>query len=520
MLEILDVVPVFRLSALAPIPVLDILLRLLAEIRHAAVDGGHDLVEVASHLCHRGDAGQAEAVEPPRQRGQRAERPAGAQGSQSSVLLLLLLLGLRGGGDAAACGLGVGAQLHEGGVGSVEDRLVLRVPQNLQRRADAQELLGAEPRAHGPLLRLLLAPVLGLLEESLVGLELRLRVVPLHLAVGQQLGLLRLVARVLLQSGLQVGQLPSLGGHQLLKGLLPVGLGTVVLLHVGHEAVVEALEDALDLRALRRVVPERIAPLPGDHLQGGAGLPLSVAAKEVTGLLNKAPEGLHVLTGRPAGGAVPQKDLLHARRDADELGLLDGLEESLLRAGARERSDRSLERPDRGLGLRLGGLESLGFGGADLRGLALGLLVGLDVLLDLPDLCAVRRDLGAELRDLLRELEERGPGVGHVLSLAVHGVLTPAHVLVIGLLLDLPVRDEIRLQVGDELGCLVHRRLVCSDVLEEFDCASQRHRRERGRGHGRTAEELHCRRPWKCSAGRRSGEARGGCAAEARGGAQ
>ena len=104
------------------------------------------------------------------------------------------------------------------------------------------------------------------------------------------LGLVRLGGGVRLEGALERLLLRGLGLHQLLEALLLLGLVDVGLLEVGGEAVVHALEDALDLGGLRRVVAERVVgDLHGRDLVGLA------AADEVLGLVHEAAHHLEVL---------------------------------------------------------------------------------------------------------------------------------------------------------------------------------------------------------------------------------
>ena len=80
----------------------------------------------------------------------------------------------------------------------------------------------------------------------------------IHLGLGGVVALLRL------ERGLQGRLLGPLRRHELLVGLLRVRLLGVVLLDVHGEGVVHALQDALDLRRLGRVVAERVVA----HLGG------------------------------------------------------------------------------------------------------------------------------------------------------------------------------------------------------------------------------------------------------------
>ena len=143
--------------------------------------------------------------------------------------------------------------------------------------------------------------------------------------------------------------------------------------------------------------------------------------------------------------ARPAQEALEAGRDAQELGLLQGAQEGLLSvlAGAGQDLDRRLEGADALLGLALLALVSLGLLLAHLGGLAGGLDVRSDVLLELLDLNLVRGDLALELDDQGLSLLDRLLGLADLGGLLAERVLAPARELV--------VRGLLRLAVGLDL---------------------------------------------------------------------
>mmetsp|Transcript_92727 Transcript_92727/g.271463 ORF Transcript_92727/g.271463 Transcript_92727/m.271463 type:complete len:261 (+) Transcript_92727:187-969(+) len=146
-----------------------------------------------------------------------------------------------------------GADLDKGACG-VNERL-LAAGKDLDRLADARQLLRAQARALAPLQGLGLAGRLGIREEGLVRLELGRGVVLELAGVGQLLGLVGLVQGLLVEGELQRLHLRALRRHELLPGLLSLRLLGVGLRPL--EPLLQALHalhlQALSLGALRRL---------------------------------------------------------------------------------------------------------------------------------------------------------------------------------------------------------------------------------------------------------------------------
>mmetsp|Transcript_45352 Transcript_45352/g.140875 ORF Transcript_45352/g.140875 Transcript_45352/m.140875 type:complete len:263 (+) Transcript_45352:525-1313(+) len=259
-----------------------------------------------------------------------------------------------------------GRQLQERGRGVLEGLRGLGAGEDGDGLVEALELLRAQARALRQLPGLLLARVLGLGEEGLVGLELGLRVVLCRLAVGQTLALVSLIGRLLQQCALERRQFRTLRGHKLLEALLLLRLLHVGLLQVSREGIIHALQDALDLRGLRRVVAEGVArDLRGAERPGAA-------ADEVLGALDEVLHHLQVLLAHGASEGCPVQEATDAGYGAEKLRLLERLEElGLAGSGACEYLDRGLQGAKALLELGLVLLVGQGLLVAHLRGLAL-----------------------------------------------------------------------------------------------------------------------------------------------------
>merc|ERR1719409_217606 len=146
MVQVLHVVFVLVLRALAAVPVCNVLGLLLAEVRDHLINGNDHLVEMSAQLSLGGECREG--------------------------WVLLAEVFENGNGLLAVLADGYSLDLHEGGGGVGEDLLGLRTVQDGLRSGDALELLGAEARARGPVCGQRLAGALRVLEEDLVGLEL------------------------------------------------------------------------------------------------------------------------------------------------------------------------------------------------------------------------------------------------------------------------------------------------------------------------------------------------------------
>mmetsp|Transcript_76927 Transcript_76927/g.170393 ORF Transcript_76927/g.170393 Transcript_76927/m.170393 type:complete len:396 (+) Transcript_76927:872-2059(+) len=394
---------------------LDVGLLLLSKERNHRVDGSDDLVEVTGglHLSSK-----LHEVQGPVAPGQSAQLREGLVTAAP--------------GDSVAAG--AGCQLQEGRRGILEDLRRLGAREELDGTAHACKLLGAELHALRPLTRLHLAGVLRVREELLVSLELRFRVVEEKLAIRELLRLRRFVIVLLLERHLQSIELLLLRGHQLLERLLRVRLLSVRLFQVRGESVVHAPEDALDLRGLRGVIPEGVL---GDlHRAQAARTP----ADEGVGPLDEVLHHLNLLVREGPRDEALVQDPAQAGSDAQHLRLLEGLEEALL-AGActRENLDGGLQGTDALLRLGLLLLEVHVPLLADFGRLALRLHVPGNVSLELPDLRAVRGDLGLQLLDQRLQILDLLLSSADVICFAPECVLTPARILVVRLSLQFAI---------------------------------------------------------------------------------
>mmetsp|Transcript_92728 Transcript_92728/g.271468 ORF Transcript_92728/g.271468 Transcript_92728/m.271468 type:complete len:712 (+) Transcript_92728:16-2151(+) len=419
-LEVCHVVAVLLLAPLAPVSVRDVVLLLLPQQRDHLVDGRDDLVKVAARRDLR------------RQRRETA-----------AVVLSGQPLQMRRGGHRAAAAAGGDLQEARGGVD--KRGLGLRAREDLYRPPDPRQLLGAQARALAPLQGLALAAGLRLPEEGLVGLELRLGVVRELHGLGQLLRLVGLVQSLLVQGQLKGLHLRALCGHEVLEGLLRLRLLGVGLLHVHDEGVVHALEDALDLRGLRRIVAKGIVGNLSSTQCAGT------RAHEVFRPVHEAPDQSEVLVANRTGNGRPGEDAAHARHDAEELGLLQCLQEaSPASACAREDVDCRLQGSDTLLGLGFLLVVAGFLLRSHLGGLALRLQVCLDVFFELLDLCAVRAELAFQPHDARLQALDLILGGSDLAGLGGEAVLAPAGVGVVGPLLRRAVGLNPRLQVVEQ----------------------------------------------------------------------
>mmetsp|Transcript_100708 Transcript_100708/g.260145 ORF Transcript_100708/g.260145 Transcript_100708/m.260145 type:complete len:262 (+) Transcript_100708:1524-2309(+) len=214
------------------------------------------------------------------------------------------------------------------------------------------------------------------------------------------------------------------------------------LLEVRGEGLVHVLEDALHREGLRHVLGRVLALhelAEEGHL---VRLEAAGAGQRVNDALQRS-GGLHVLLQERGGRrrvGVPR--LLARRRGVDEHadGLLQGGKRLLCLIGHRHV-----------LGVLLL---------AEGRGVRLGLQVRPDLLLQLLDLGGQRGDFALELEDGLSQDPHL---VGHlfdVLGLAGGGLLAPARILVVDLLLRLFVKRELRLEVLQQVHDTLHGALA------------------------------------------------------------
>mmetsp|Transcript_20737 Transcript_20737/g.54952 ORF Transcript_20737/g.54952 Transcript_20737/m.54952 type:complete len:464 (+) Transcript_20737:941-2332(+) len=434
MREVAHLVLVLVLGSLAPVAVLYVILLLLAQKRDHVVNGDDDLVKVAAGLHRIGNLRDAEAMGQARQ-------------------LLELVEGGVAHGRHRVGGRDVLAELDERGRGVGEDRPGLLAAHDLDRLADAHQLLGAEAGALGPLRGLQLALRLGLLEEDLVRLELSLGVVLERLPVREGLALRGVIALLSLKRQLQGRELGLLGRQELLEGLLRVGLLGVVLLDVHGEGVVHALQDALDLSRLGSIVAEWVVVGPDLCKHGALG------GNEVLGVLDEAPDHVEVLARhrlRLLGAEHPA----HTGDHAQELRVPEGGRQERVPVLARTGEDLDGRLQSAGALLVLGllAVEVVVLLVAHLGGLALRVEVLRDHLLEVLDLRAVRRDLGLGLEDERLRVHDLLLLGGDVVGLAPERRLAPARVLVVGLLLHLAVGLDLRLQLAEQTNDPRHGR--------------------------------------------------------------
>mmetsp|Transcript_132651 Transcript_132651/g.424514 ORF Transcript_132651/g.424514 Transcript_132651/m.424514 type:complete len:343 (-) Transcript_132651:909-1937(-) len=341
---------------------LDVGLLLRTQDLHHRVDRNDDLVEVASCFDLRSELCEAEVVEAAGQAGQLLV--------DVPTLVGRAMVSKRRELDKRC--RGIGERLHG-----------IRAGQDLDGLVHSLQLHGAQTSALGPLAGLDLASCLSLIEELLIGLQLCLRGIHQLLALCQGLRLLGLVKLLLLQGGLQRLQLSQLCGHEFLEGLLRISLLGVSLLGVTDKGVVHALQDALDLRGLRRIVAEGIvADLRCAQCR-------SPTRREVIRALDKVLHHLHVSVREAARGRRLLENTAYARDDAEQLRLLEAGLQELACTCTSQSLHRCLQCTDALLVLGLLTIVILKLVVADRLRLALRLDVLGDILLELLDLGAV-----------------------------------------------------------------------------------------------------------------------------------
>merc|ERR1719247_2195610 len=348
----------------------------------------------------------------------------------------------------------------------LEDGLGLLRREDGESLVDGRELLSTGAGAARPLVGLRLAARLGLLEEGLVRLELRLGLLALLRVLRELLLVVALINLRLREGLLQEGQVLALRLHQAVVVLLRRGLLLRAGLQLRLEVVLHLRKDALDLARLR-----------------GVGAEGRVRTRLHQGRVRAAEEGLqradvalvHVLL---AQAVVLDERGAHAGHDSQELRLRlriavrVRLEE--VRRGVHGRLGQHL---DRLLEVRQAELEGrlllqvlLGF----LLALRLRLLDRLlrlaDVLLELLDLRHVAPEAALELQDALAQLVDELLRVLNGDRLAGGGLLAPARVLVVELLLSRAVRDDLRLQAFDQLDNPLHGVLMTLLLVGSHAC--------------------------------------------------
>mmetsp|Transcript_24956 Transcript_24956/g.54244 ORF Transcript_24956/g.54244 Transcript_24956/m.54244 type:complete len:393 (+) Transcript_24956:1088-2266(+) len=352
---------------------------------------------------------------------------------------------------------GDGAELEEGGGGTGEGLLGLLAGEYLDGFADTSQLLGAEAASLAPLLGLHLAGTLRLLEELLVGVELRLGGIQELLALGESLALLGFESRLGLVRLLQGCELLQLSAHQSLEGLLAVSLLGICLLQVAGEGVIHALQDALDLGGLGGIIAERVLATAHADLSsaqtGGGG-------RKICRLLHEASEKLGVLGAkRPSASGVGESST-DPSDDTEKLGLLHGGLQELACACTGQSLDSCLKGADALLGLRLLARVVLELPVPNALRLALGVQILLNVLLQLLDFGSVSCHFPFQLDDGGLQLLTESLTLADVRGLASKGVLAPAGILVVGLLLLLAIRHDASLHFLQQLDDLAHRSLL------------------------------------------------------------
>mmetsp|Transcript_132656 Transcript_132656/g.424548 ORF Transcript_132656/g.424548 Transcript_132656/m.424548 type:complete len:385 (-) Transcript_132656:204-1358(-) len=383
---------------------LDVGLLLRTQDLHHRVDRNDDLVEVASCFDLRSELCEAEVVEAAGQAGQLLV--------DVPTLVGRAMVSKRRELDKRC--RGIGERLHG-----------IRAGQDLDGLVHSLQLHGAQTSALGPLAGLDLASCLSLIEELLIGLQLCLRGIHQLLALCQGLRLLGLVKLLLLQGGLQRLQLSQLCGHEFLEGLLRISLLGVSLLGVTDKGVVHALQDALDLRGLRRIVAEGIvADLRCAQCR-------SPTRREVIRALDKVLHHLHVSFRNAARRRRLLEDAAHACDDAKQLCLPHAGLQKLAGAGSAQGLDCGLQRTDALLVFRLLAIVLLKRAVTDSLRLALRLDVLGDVLVELLDLSTMGGDLSLQLDDQGLQLLDLRLGLTDVLGFASHRRLAPARVLVV-----------------------------------------------------------------------------------------
>mmetsp|Transcript_121299 Transcript_121299/g.350277 ORF Transcript_121299/g.350277 Transcript_121299/m.350277 type:complete len:643 (+) Transcript_121299:157-2085(+) len=303
--EVLHVVLVFRCAALTPVPVVDVLLLLFTQFYDHLVNGSHDLVEVPTNLDLGGEAAELQAAIP------------SSHLAQASV-------GLGGDPPRGTSAVRSRSKLYQRGGGTVEHLCVLRIAQDLKRLVNAEQLFSPQARPQRPVLGLLLASLLRRREELLVRLELHLRIVALRLAIGQELHLLGPVAFVLLKRLRQAPVLVLFRLHKLLEGLLLLAFFGIVLLEVCRKAVVQAFQNALDLRGLRRVVAEGVVRLR--QLEDRARL----RRRQIGRRVDETSQHLQVPLRCLVCGDVLRQHSAHIGCHTEQLRLVHRVEERLL----------------------------------------------------------------------------------------------------------------------------------------------------------------------------------------------
>mmetsp|Transcript_57555 Transcript_57555/g.160258 ORF Transcript_57555/g.160258 Transcript_57555/m.160258 type:complete len:567 (+) Transcript_57555:479-2179(+) len=442
--EVLHVVRVFVLAALATVAVRDVVLLLPPEDLDHTVDGHDHRVEMPARFDTPRDVQELRGSGRAMQLGRglpepRARRSASPRGQGVPP---------RGPGTD-------GFELQQRGRGVLEDTLGNGAREHVDGLRNALELLGAEARPLRPLRGSAPAGGRRLRKKRLVRLELRLCVVAALLALGEVLRFRGLVAAMQGQRRLQCSVFRLLRGHEPVECLLLLGLLGVGLLQGAGEGVVQALENALDPRGLRGVVTEWILrDLEGPHGSTAAGPPGRGAGERGQRAIEEAFDSAQIRgRERPRGEGGLQRSR-NAAGGLQQPGLPRRLQEAaLLAARARACQDRDGGLQSADALLRLG-LLVLVLGMAPrthVTGVFLRGFVRFNVLLELVDVRAVCGHSRFQIQDRSLEFLHLRFGVADVLSFACQRILAPAGVLVVRLLFDLAIRLDRGLQVMQQL---------------------------------------------------------------------
>mmetsp|Transcript_89969 Transcript_89969/g.178811 ORF Transcript_89969/g.178811 Transcript_89969/m.178811 type:complete len:258 (+) Transcript_89969:728-1501(+) len=228
--EVFDVVFVLSLLVLAEVTVLDVHLCLFTEQRNHLVDCNNYLIEVPAGMNGHSEFCKAQAA---KLRGKRSETLICFQ---SDCLANVGLNCLR-----------TNRKLKECGARCLEGLLGIITREDLNCLSNTMELHGAESCALGPLGCPLLARLLCLRKELLIGLKLFLGVIKFCLAVSQFFCLLCFIRAALVQSVLKSLELRFFRLHEIFKPFLLLSLFGVSFFKVCCESIVHAFKNPLDL---------------------------------------------------------------------------------------------------------------------------------------------------------------------------------------------------------------------------------------------------------------------------------
>mmetsp|Transcript_22943 Transcript_22943/g.50421 ORF Transcript_22943/g.50421 Transcript_22943/m.50421 type:complete len:455 (-) Transcript_22943:172-1536(-) len=381
----------------------DVLLLLCSHQVHHAIDLEDNLVEVTGHLHVGGQQQQGQVVGASSGGVHQSRGPLHGRGQR--LVPPLHRLGL-----------------HESGRGAFEDTRSLRRGQHLHRLLDTGKLLGAQASSLRPLTRLVSASLLRLFEELLISLKLLRGVLTILLRVSLNLCGFRILRLFLLQGGLHLCQLLFLSRHQVLVSLPLLSFLVVCALQVGNESGVHILQNALDLVGGWCVAVDTLdrSPRLGKRRRIGQEI--------------------------PDGGHVPIRDtvLRSQLQSPAQIGGHGNKSGASTRAG--QRPDSLVQRSNCLLQLILGLQVLLVLLLSESLGLAGRLLVVTDVLGKLRQLSSQGPQLALSLLNLRAQLFDVLLAVCNVLGLGGGGLLAPARILVVDLLLGLAISLNLSLQ--------------------------------------------------------------------------